>query len=112
MEDTLAELVVSKDERQTYSLWAIPSDDVSCRIKKLMEGLRSEFGGPVIEPHITLTGSIRLSPDDVLNKFEALEDPIEGYVPKVEAVVTRRCMIYYVTTAYISTFGIKDGDRG
>lgn len=90
MEDTLAELVESKDERQTYSLWAIPTDDVSWRIKKLMEGLRAEFGGPEIEPHITLTGSIRLSPDDVLNKFEALEDPIQGYVPKVEAVITRR----------------------
>ncbi|CAB4285123.1 unnamed protein product [Prunus armeniaca] len=90
VQDTLEELVESKDERQTYSLWAIPTDDVSCRIKKLMEGLRAEFGGPKIEPHITLTGSIRMSPDDVLNKFEALEDPIQGYVPKVEAVITRR----------------------
>lgn len=41
----------SKDERQTYSLWAIPSDDVSCRIKKLMEGLRAEFGGAPHYPY-------------------------------------------------------------
>ncbi|PQM37934.1 cyclic phosphodiesterase-like [Prunus yedoensis var. nudiflora] len=63
VQDTLAELEVevevvqSKDERQTYSVWAIPTDDVSCRIKKLMEGLRAEFGGPEIEPHIALAGS-------------------------------------------------------
>ncbi|PQP96124.1 cyclic phosphodiesterase-like [Prunus yedoensis var. nudiflora] len=96
IQDTLAELEVevevvqSKDERQTYSVWAIPTDDVSCRIKKLMEGLRAEFGGPEIEPHIALAGSIRLSPDNMLKKFEALEDPIQGYIPKVEAVITRR----------------------
>ncbi|TYJ30589.1 hypothetical protein E1A91_A06G140600v1 [Gossypium mustelinum] len=57
------EAVVKKD---VYSVWALPHEDVTARVKKLMEGLRSEFGGPQFEPHVTVVGAISLTADDAL----------------------------------------------
>ncbi|KAF7151634.1 hypothetical protein RHSIM_Rhsim02G0150300 [Rhododendron simsii] len=34
-----------------YSVWVIPPEDVTERLKKPMARLRSEFGGPEFEPH-------------------------------------------------------------
>ncbi|KAK9923909.1 hypothetical protein M0R45_032306 [Rubus argutus] len=45
-----------------YSVCAFPSDEMSLRFKKVMEGLRTEFGGLEIEPHITVVGSICVRP--------------------------------------------------
>ncbi|KAJ0082353.1 hypothetical protein Patl1_10334 [Pistacia atlantica] len=54
---------VATDESQKndYSVWAAPPEDVIPRIKKLMEGLRSEFGGPQFEPHMTVVGVDRVA---------------------------------------------------
>ncbi|KAJ7968801.1 cyclic phosphodiesterase-like [Quillaja saponaria] len=65
--ETISNLEVKKD---VYSVWALPPEDVGERVKKLMEGLRSEFGGPQFEPHITVVGAITLTADDALNKFD------------------------------------------
>ncbi|KAM5560887.1 hypothetical protein ABKV19_021829 [Rosa sericea] len=74
----------------SYSVWAIPSDDVSLRIKKVMEGLRTEFGGPEINPHIAVVGSICMKYEDMLNKFRSLQSiVISSYKAKVNQVVTR-----------------------
>ncbi|KAK9920081.1 hypothetical protein M0R45_028643 [Rubus argutus] len=74
----------------SYSVWAFPSDDMSLRIKKVMEGLRVEFGGSKIEPHITLIGSIRMTHEDVINKFRSLRSlVISSFEAKVNRVVTR-----------------------
>ncbi|PRQ48521.1 putative F-box domain, RNA ligase/cyclic nucleotide phosphodiesterase [Rosa chinensis] len=76
-------------ELHSYSIWAIPPNDVSFRIKKLMEGLRAEFGGPEIKPHITVVGSIRMTYEDVLNKFRSLPSKyFRAYQAKVNLVVT------------------------
>ncbi|KAK9930479.1 hypothetical protein M0R45_027516 [Rubus argutus] len=77
----------------SYSLWAIPPDDVSQRIKKVMRGLRAEFGGPEIEPHIPVVGSIRMSHEDLLDKLRSLRScnqcNVCTYQAKVESVVIR-----------------------
>ncbi|KAK8487653.1 hypothetical protein V6N13_063028 [Hibiscus sabdariffa] len=79
------EAVVKKD---VYSVWALPPEDVTARVKKLMEGLRSEFGGPPFEPHITVVGSISLAPDDALAKFRAACDGLKAYNATVDRVAT------------------------
>ncbi|XP_008245885.1 PREDICTED: cyclic phosphodiesterase-like [Prunus mume] len=55
---------------QTYAAWAVIPDHVSNRIKKVMEGLRDEFGGPEITPHFPVLGSIRSREDDVIRNFK------------------------------------------
>ncbi|KAE7996335.1 hypothetical protein FH972_001066 [Carpinus fangiana] len=59
------------EEKHVYSVWALPPDDVAARLKKLMESLRSEFGGPHFEPHITVVKAISLTPDDALRRFRS-----------------------------------------
>ena len=49
-----------------YAVWAVLPDHVSNRIKKVMEGLRDEFGGPEIRPHIPVLGSIHSKEDDIV----------------------------------------------
>ncbi|XP_070670769.1 F-box protein CPR1-like [Malus domestica] len=72
----------------SYSVWAIPPADVSRRIKKLMESLEAEFGGPEIEPHIPILGSIQMmSREDALNKFRFA--PMDDIVAKVDRVITK-----------------------
>ncbi|KAK9921989.1 hypothetical protein M0R45_030476 [Rubus argutus] len=74
----------------SYSVWAFPSDDMSFRIKKVMESLRAEFGESEIEPHITLVGSIRMTYEDVFKKFKSLRSHfISSFKAKVNQVVTR-----------------------
>ncbi|KAK9944302.1 hypothetical protein M0R45_009875 [Rubus argutus] len=78
----------------SYSVWAIPPDDVSNRIKKVMLGLRDEFGGgPEIEPHIPMVGSIRMTREEALNKFKTISQLqpglISAFVARVDDVVTR-----------------------
>ncbi|CAN6709854.1 unnamed protein product [Malus baccata var. baccata] len=87
-------MVVVDGERESckrlysYSVWAIPPADVSHRIKKVMEGLQAEFGGPEIEPHIPILGSIQMmSREDALNKFRFA--PMDDIVAKVDRVVTK-----------------------
>ncbi|KAH0994379.1 hypothetical protein GBA52_018243 [Prunus armeniaca] len=55
---------------RTYAAWAVIPDHVSNRIKKVMEGLRDEFGGPEITPHFPVLGSIRSREDDVIRIFK------------------------------------------
>ncbi|XP_049388306.1 cyclic phosphodiesterase-like [Solanum stenotomum] len=57
------------NKTEVYSVWAIPSEDVSVRVKKLMGSLRSEFGGPQFEPHVTVVGAVRLTEEEARDKF-------------------------------------------
>ncbi|PHU19010.1 Cyclic phosphodiesterase [Capsicum chinense] len=71
--DTKTEEKVKLTEAETktdvYSVWGLPSEEVSNRVKKLMNGLRSEFGGPQFEPHVTVVGAIKLSEEEARDKF-------------------------------------------
>ncbi|KAL0442591.1 UNVERIFIED_CONTAM: Cyclic phosphodiesterase [Sesamum latifolium] len=46
-------------KKNVYSVWALPPEGLTPRLKELMEGLRSEFGGPCSEPHVTVVGAMQ-----------------------------------------------------
>ncbi|KAM7257348.1 hypothetical protein ACFE04_013089 [Oxalis oulophora] len=76
-------------EKHMYSVWALPPDDVAERLKrKVMEPLRSEFGGPQFEPHITVVGAITLTGDEALDKFKLACDGIRSH----NVAVDRLCV--------------------
>ncbi|EXB36784.1 Cyclic phosphodiesterase [Morus notabilis] len=75
-------------KKEVYSVWAIPPDEVGARLRKLMEGLRAEFNGPQFEPHITVVGAIRLTPDDALAKFRSACEGLRAYNASVDRVAT------------------------
>ena len=81
---------IQSDEEEThvYSVWALPPEDVSARIENLMKSLRSEFGGPLFEPHITVVGAIRLTAEDALTKFRTACQGIKAYQATVDHVTT------------------------
>ncbi|CAL5346243.1 unnamed protein product [Camellia sinensis] len=72
--------------KHAYSVWAIPPENVRERLKKLMLALRSEFGGPEFEPHITVVRAISLTEDDALDKFRAACHGVKPYTATVEKV--------------------------
>ncbi|CAN4105688.1 unnamed protein product [Withania somnifera] len=75
-------------EKHVYSVWALPKEDVRVRVKKLMEGLRSEFGGPQFEPHVTIVGSIRLTEAEARDSFKKACQMVKPYSATVEKVDT------------------------
>ncbi|XP_004298527.1 PREDICTED: F-box/kelch-repeat protein At3g06240-like [Fragaria vesca subsp. vesca] len=94
------------NEWHSYSVWAILPDDVCLKVRKVIQGLRSEFGGPEIEPHITVVGSIRMTHAEVLNKFRSLQSCVpSGY----KAIVNR--LLWRATGFCGSCFGFQSGVR-
>ncbi|XP_073006590.1 cyclic phosphodiesterase-like [Typha latifolia] len=76
-------------ENQTeeiYSVWALPPEDVRARVKRVMSALRSEFGGPEFEPHITVVGAIRLSPDNAIRMLRSASAALSSYTARVASV--------------------------
>ncbi|XP_074568427.1 cyclic phosphodiesterase-like [Curcuma longa] len=71
--------------KEVYSVWALPPDDVRDRIKRIMAALRSEFGGPAFEPHITVVGAISLTPEDALLRFRSACAALSRYPVRVYA---------------------------
>ncbi|XP_076924690.1 cyclic phosphodiesterase-like [Bidens hawaiensis] len=74
--------------KHIYSVWALPPDHVSERVKHLMSGLRSEFGGPQFEPHVTVVGAIKLTEDDAREKLKKACEGLKVYNATVEKVET------------------------
>ncbi|EPS61040.1 hypothetical protein M569_13761, partial [Genlisea aurea] len=72
--------------RNVYSVWAFPPADVSARLKKLMQGLRSEFGGPTFDPHVTVVGAITLTETEALDLFNRASAGLKPYTAAVEGV--------------------------
>ncbi|KAB2621647.1 cyclic phosphodiesterase-like [Pyrus ussuriensis x Pyrus communis] len=64
-----------------------------------MGGLRAEFGGPQIEPHIPLEGSLLLTCEAALANRSDL--CLRAFVAKVDSVVTR--VSYYHPVALMET---------
>ncbi|KAK9919907.1 hypothetical protein M0R45_028481 [Rubus argutus] len=85
--------IQNAQRKDTYTVWGIPPVDVVLRIKKLMEALRAEFGGPEIEPHITVVGSVLWRHDDAVKHFVSGCENIEPYLCEVNELVTRK--FYY-----------------
>ncbi|XP_022142373.1 cyclic phosphodiesterase [Momordica charantia] len=78
----------SEEQKNVYSVWALPPEDVAVRIETLMSGLRSEFRGPQFEPHITVVGAIPLTRDDALIKFRTACEGRKAYQATVDHVAT------------------------
>lgn len=91
--DEVDSAIQNAQRKHTYTVWGIPPDHVVQRIKKLMEPLRAEFGGPEIEPHITVVGSVLWKQDDAVKHFVSGCENIEPYLCEVDEVVTRK--FYY-----------------
>ncbi|OVA01476.1 hypothetical protein BVC80_505g12 [Macleaya cordata] len=78
----------AEQKKHVYSVWAIPPEDVKERLKKVMEGLRSEFGGPEFDPHVTVVGAIRLTEADALQKFKSACEGLKPYTARISSVST------------------------
>lgn len=72
--------------RDFYSVWALPPEELKPRLKKLMEGLRSEFGGPEFEPHVTVVGAVSLTENEARDVFGKACEGIKSYTATVEKV--------------------------
>lgn len=71
-----------------YSVWALPPEDLAPRLRGLMDGLRSEFGGPRFEPHVTVVGAIARTEEDAVGKFRAACEGLRAYTAAVDRVAT------------------------
>ncbi|BAT73578.1 hypothetical protein LR48_Vigan01g039500 [Vigna angularis] len=71
-----------------YSVWAIPPEDVDVRCANVMTALRSDFGGPHFQPHITLVGAIKLTADDALAKIRSASQALRPFNVTVDRVAT------------------------
>ncbi|KAJ4980978.1 hypothetical protein NE237_031815 [Protea cynaroides] len=92
-----------------YSVLALPPEDVNNRLNDLMKGLRSEFGGPEIVPHITVVGITRLTKADALKKFKSACEGLKSYTGQVDSVAKGtsfyECvfLLFHATPEMIST---------
>ncbi|KAJ9566160.1 hypothetical protein OSB04_002126 [Centaurea solstitialis] len=77
-----------QSKTDVYSVWAIPAEEVTARVKKVMLGLRSEFGGPEFEPHVTVVGAIRLTEEEARERLKKSCEGLKGYNVTVEKVAT------------------------
>ncbi|KAL2524294.1 Cyclic phosphodiesterase [Abeliophyllum distichum] len=75
-------------KKEVYSVWALPPEDVRPRLKKLMESLRSEFGGPELEPHVTVVGAISLTESEARDMFRKACEGVKAYIASVDKVAT------------------------
>nr|XP_011466148.1 PREDICTED: cyclic phosphodiesterase-like [Fragaria vesca subsp. vesca] len=82
-----------------YAVWALPPTHVLPRIKNVIEGLRDEFGGPEIEPHITVVGSMLKTEEDATRQFKDACDIITRFECTVDHIETSR--FYYQCVSLI-----------
>ncbi|KAF4360573.1 hypothetical protein F8388_017815 [Cannabis sativa] len=96
------------EKKEMYSVWAIPPDEVVTRVKKLMEYLRAEFGGPQFQPHITVVRAISLSLDEALNNFRSsISQPLKAYNVTFDPI-TIGSGVLYLPIHPTTEFGIED----
>ncbi|KAL3616991.1 hypothetical protein CASFOL_039385 [Castilleja foliolosa] len=75
-------------KRDFYSVWALPPEELTPRLKKLMDGLRSEFGGPQFEPHATVVGAISLTETEARDMLNKACEGLKAYTATVDKVAT------------------------
>lgn len=75
-------------QTHVYSVWGLPPDDVKQRVKNFMNTLRSEFNGPDFDPHVTVVGAIKLTPDDALDRFRSACKGLKAYTAHGRGVST------------------------
>ncbi|XP_010449443.1 PREDICTED: cyclic phosphodiesterase-like [Camelina sativa] len=77
-----------EEEKAMYSVWAVPEGEVDDRFRRVMEGLRSEFGGPLFDPHLTLVGPLpyKLTASEAKRMFKAACEGFKAYPATVDQV--------------------------
>ncbi|VYS63196.1 unnamed protein product [Arabidopsis thaliana] len=77
-----------EEEKAMYAIWAVPEDDMEDRLQRLMEGLRSEFGGPAFDPHLTLVGPFpyKLTASEAKRMFKSACEGFKVYPATVDQV--------------------------
>ncbi|KAK9714492.1 hypothetical protein RND81_06G098600 [Saponaria officinalis] len=75
-------------ETEAYSVWGLPTEEVRNKVKNVMQTLANEFNGPEFEPHVTLVGAIKLTPDDALSMFKSACVDLKSYDAQCKGVVT------------------------
>ncbi|KAK8970552.1 Cyclic phosphodiesterase [Platanthera guangdongensis] len=81
-----AKLEEADNSEEFFSVWAIPPPDVNRRFKSLMFSLRSEFGGPAFDPHITVVGDLRLHRNDAIAFLHSSAASINPFTARISAV--------------------------
>ncbi|KAL5774145.1 hypothetical protein ACOSP7_011702 [Xanthoceras sorbifolium] len=82
------------ESTDVYSVWAIPPDEVGARLRKLMDGLSSDFGGPHFHPHVTVVGAISLTADGAVEKFRSACEGLRAYNCTVDRVARGNQCVY------------------
>ncbi|WCJ27283.1 RNA ligase/cyclic nucleotide phosphodiesterase family protein [Euphorbia peplus] len=75
-------------QKYVYSVWGAPPEDAVQRFENLMDGLRSEFGGPKFQAHVTVVGAVSLTEQDALDKFRSACNGVKAYTATVNRVAT------------------------
>ncbi|KAH0915054.1 hypothetical protein HID58_029500 [Brassica napus] len=73
-----------EEKREMYA-YGLYQRNVEDRLRRLMEGLRSEFGGPPFDPHLTLVGPQKLTAGEAKLMFEAA---CEGFLRRIRPPLT------------------------
>ncbi|CAN1847302.1 Cyclic phosphodiesterase [Linum perenne] len=82
-----------------------------------MDGLRSEFGGPEFQPHVTVVGAVSLTEQDALNKFKSACEGVKAYTATVDRVAAGtffyhfRFQVVEASSHCSEHFGFKNSTR-
>ncbi|XP_004304868.1 PREDICTED: cyclic phosphodiesterase-like [Fragaria vesca subsp. vesca] len=98
-------------EVHRYAAWGLIPENAYTRIKKLMEALREEFGGPEIEPHISIVGSTLMTEDEAIGAFNGGCNEVEQIRCKVETLETSRFYFQCVSLVIEITDDLKEKTR-
>ncbi|XP_050384350.1 cyclic phosphodiesterase-like [Argentina anserina] len=83
-----------------WAAWAIPPDNICKRVKKVMEALREEFGGPEIKPHITVAGSCLFTRSDAIERFTHACGSVNPIVYQVDQLETSKFYFQCVSLVF------------
>lgn len=61
----------------SYSIWAMPKGAVAEKLQGEINYFGSKFHAPVFRPHVTITGGINLTQDEVLKQARDLASRIK-----------------------------------
>ena len=63
-----------------YSVWLLPSSEVSLSLQKVIEDLAVRYGGPSFEPHITVASGIEGPLENVIHTVETIAEQFQPFM--------------------------------
>jgi len=86
------------EEVGMYSVWAMPPPERREEFVKVMNELRSEFGGPSFEPHVTVVGVQKLTKAQACANLEAACRAVAPYTCGLNQVA---CGTFFYQCIYV-----------